>query len=158
MKLEHRHPQPRHDRHNLLVTGPTPTCHTFRQTCNRPSTWARPSGVPASGGDRQTNLNLRLISDLFAAISRIFTSLPPTWVPDRVNMGTNSAKPSIWSLIGTSEDGPCCCPSGPSSAPLQFHFHVMQERTYDLADQLPSNCHFSHFLLPWEFGVNLTLR
>ena len=33
--------------------------------------------------------------------------------------------------------------------------------TYDLADQLPSNCHFDHFLLIsyfqvlWEFGVNL---
>ena len=47
-----------------------------------------------------------------------FRELVAVFGSDRVDMGTNGIESSIWGLIGTREDGECCCHSGLSSASL----------------------------------------
>ena len=51
-------------------------------------------------------------------MSRIFIILSPSWGPSRVNMVANGDDSSVWRLILTCENGPGCCFSAPSCAPL----------------------------------------
>ena len=60
-------------------------------------------------------------------VSTVFTSLQPSWAPNRINMGVSSEESSVWSLPGTCDPMPILCDSYVDHMSLTSHSRVTLE-------------------------------
>ena len=173
-------PTPRPDRRDTLATDLRLTCDALRPISDRPTTQARPPRCTCVtrqkfGLDKIFSTDLRPIHDRAERHTRQPSDLRPTckdlrpkedpaasWITRKWNRQVPRPFLTVKSVRGARRFqwrvGPNYC-----EYPGVTYDLLMSNigGTYDLADQLPSNREFSHFLVvsqfqdTREFGVNL---